>query len=288
MGIANADDPTGADFASQTERPVLYGVTDGLVRATDIQLSPDGVRYTVVIDDEETYHIRTHLPGGFNVYNSLAAVCVGRALGLKMSQIEKGIASLESVEGRMVTLKEGQKFSVIIDFAHTPDSFEKLLKDLRPMVQGKLIVLFGSAGRRDEAKRAIQGKLAGTYADEVVVTEEDDRDCDGLEILEQIAGGAEEAGKVRDQNLFLVHDRTEAIGFAITRAQSATDTVVLLGKGHEKTIERNGPRAAELRHLPQDDSNPDRVRTDNWDEVETARRALRKLQANKPDQMSNK
>ncbi len=281
VGIANADDPTGVDFASQTEHPMLYGMTDGLVRATDVQLSPDGVRYTVVIDDEETYHIRTHLPGGFNVYNSLAAVCVGRALGLKKSQIEKGIAALESVEGRMVTIKEGQKFSVIVDFAHTPDSFEKLLKDLRPMVRGKLIVLFGSAGRRDEAKRAIQGKLAGTYADEVVVTEEDDRDCDGLEILEQIAGGAEEAGKVRDQNLFLVHDRTEAIAFAMTRAQSAKDTVVLLGKGHEKTIERNGPRAAELRHLPQDDSNPDRVRVDAWDEVETARQALVKLQEDK-------
>src|SRR5690606_38090815 len=126
---------------------------------------------------------------------------------------------------------------VIVDYAHSPDSFEKLFKDLQPVVQGKLIVLFGSAGRRDEAKRAIQGRLAGEYADEVVVTEEDDRDADGLAIMNEIAGGAEEAGKVRDQNLFLVHDRTEAIKFAVGRAQ-AGDTVLLLGKGHEKTIER--------------------------------------------------
>jgi UDP-N-acetylmuramoyl-L-alanyl-D-glutamate--2,6-diaminopimelate ligase len=165
----------------------------------------------------------------------------------------------------------------VVDFAHTPDSFEKLLKDLRPVVKGKLVVLFGSAGRRDEAKRAVQGEIAGRYADEVVVTEEDDRDCDGLEIMDQIAGGAEKAGKVRDQNLFLVHDRTQAIHFAVRRAKSGDDTVVLLGKGHEKTIERNGPRAAELRHLKQDDTNPERVRTDPWDEIGTARDALRAL-----------
>ena len=112
-------------------------------------------------------------------------------------------------------MDEGQDFSVIVDFAHTPDSFEKLFKDIRPVVKGKLIVLFGSAGRRDEAKRAVQGRLAGQYADEVVVTEEDDRDMDGQQIMEQIAAGATEAGKVRHKNLFLVHDRTEAMSIAI-------------------------------------------------------------------------
>jgi UDP-N-acetylmuramoyl-L-alanyl-D-glutamate--2,6-diaminopimelate ligase len=143
---------------------------------------------------------------------------------------------------------------VIVDFAHTPDSFEKLFKDLKPVVKGKLIVLFGSAGRRDEAKRAVQGELAGTYCDEVVVTEEDDRDVDGIGIMDQIAEGAEKAGKVRDKDLFLVHDRTEAINFAIGRAAKG-DTVLLLGKGHEKTIERaNG-------------ENP-------WDEITVTRQAL--------------
>ena len=120
------------------------------------------------------------------------------------------------------------------------------------------MVLSGSAGRRDEAKRAVQGRLAGEYADEVVVTEEDDRDIDGIEIMNQIAEGAESAGKVRDTNLFLVHDRTEAINFAIKRA-SKSDTVLLLGKGHEKTIERaNG-------------ENP-------WDEINTTHEAVRSLQ----------
>jgi hypothetical protein len=110
----------------------------------------------------------------------------------------------------------------------------------------------------------------------VVVTEEDDRDLDGLEIMDQIAAGAEESGKERDKDLFLVHDRTEAINFAVRRAKPG-DTVIFLGKGHEKDILRNGPRAAELRHLQQDDHNPDRVVEFKWDEITTAREALRNL-----------
>jgi UDP-N-acetylmuramoyl-L-alanyl-D-glutamate--2,6-diaminopimelate ligase len=119
----------------------------------------------------------------------------------------------------MTQIDEGQDFAVIVDYAHTPDSFEKLFKDLKPVVEGKLIVMFGSAGRRDEEKRATQGELAGKYADEVIVTEEDDRDMDGEAIMDQIAAGAEKAGKVRNKDLFLVHDRSEAIMTAVNRAK---------------------------------------------------------------------
>jgi UDP-N-acetylmuramoyl-L-alanyl-D-glutamate--2,6-diaminopimelate ligase len=101
----------------------------------------------------------------------------------------------------------------------------------------------------------VQGKLAGEYADEVIVTEEDDRDVDGLEIMNQIAQGVEQAGKIKDRNLFLVPDRTEAIEFALARANK-NDTVLLLGKGHEKTIERaNGEHP--------------------WNEIDTVKKALR-------------
>lgn len=259
MGIANADDQNGTSFVAETVHHMLYGVDAGDIRATNIQLSSDGIRYMAKAPDE-TYDIQCQIPGSFNVYNTLAALCVGRAVGLTKQQIEQGIAALEGVEGRMTAVSVGQAYSVIVDFAHTPDSFEKLFKDLRPVVKGKLIVLFGSAGRRDEAKRAIQGKLAGEYADEVVVTEEDDRDIDGVEIMNQIASGAEAAGKVRDTDLFLVHDRTQAIAFALSRASSKDDTVLLLGKGHEKTIERvDGEHA--------------------WDEVGTTRAALKNLLA---------
>jgi len=274
MGVINAEDPSAALFAGDVAHPVTYGINDGDLRASKVELGAAGNRYEATIDGD-TYHIYCHLPGSFNVYNSLAAVAAGRALGLTVAQIEQGIAALEGVEGRMTHIDEGQDFEVIVDYAHTPDSFEKLFKDIKPLVKGKLVVLFGSAGRRDEAKRAEQGRLAGEYADEVVVTEEDDRDIDGQEIMHQIASGAEAAGKVRDRDLFLVHDRTEAIQFAINRARPG-DMVLFLGKGHEKDILRNGPRAAELRHLKQDDTDPERVVSNPWDETVEVRAALRK------------
>lgn len=275
VGVANADDPSGELFAKAVKNPVLYGVKKGDLRAKKIELLPSGVRYQVQIGND-IYDIKCNLPGSFNVYNSLAAVGVGRALGLTKEQIEEGIAALEGVEGRMTRIDEGQSFDVIVDYAHTPDSFEKLLKDLKPVVKGRLIVMFGSAGRRDEAKRAVQGKLAGKYGDIVVVTEEDDRDMDGQEIMDQIATGAEEAGKKRDKDLFLVHDRTEAIKFSVGYAKKG-DLVLLLGKGHEKDILRNGPKAAQMRHLQQDDHNPDRVVEFPWDEIGTARKAVKAL-----------
>jgi UDP-N-acetylmuramoyl-L-alanyl-D-glutamate--2,6-diaminopimelate ligase len=260
-GVANADDPSCEVFTAAVANPITYGVEHGDIKAERVKLTSSGVSFTAVAADE-TYDIRCNLPGSFNVSNALAAIGVGRAVGLNKGQIERGIEALDGVEGRMTRIDEGQDFSVIVDFAHTPDSFEKLFKDLRPVVKGRLIVMFGSAGRRDEAKRPLQGMLAGKYADEVVITEEDDRDCDGVEIMEQIAAAAVESGKERDLNLFLVHDRTAAIKFAIGQADTADDTVLLLGKGHEKTIERaNG-------------ENP-------WDEIGTAHWALRELLAAK-------
>lgn len=273
IGIINADDPSAALFASDIKNPLMYGMKNGNLKARDVTLTPDGVRYSVSVDGTD-YDIRCKLPGSFNVYNSLAAVGVGDSLGLSKAQIEQGIAALEGVEGRMTRLDEGQDFSVIVDYAHTPDSFEKLFRDLKPVVKGKLIVMFGSAGRRDEEKRTTQGALAGKYADEIVITEEDDRDMDGQEIMETIAQAAKAEGKIRDTNLFLIHDRTEAISTTLKRAK-AGDTVLLLGKGHEKDILRNGPRAAELRHLKQDDHDPERVIEHKWDEIGTARKVLK-------------
>lgn len=255
-GIVNAEDPSAALFAGDVQNAILYGVGQGDLQASNVALTPAGSTYRATIDNT-TYDIRCNIPGSFNVSNSLACVGIGHALGLTKIQIEQGIAALEGVEGRMTNIDEGQDFDVIVDFAHTPDSFEKLFKDLKPVVKGKLIVMFGSAGRRDEAKRAVQGELAGRYADEVIITEEDDRDIDGDSIMEEIAQGAINEGKKRDKNLFLVHDRTEAISFTLKRAHK-DDTVLLLGKGHEKTIERAHG-------------------ADSWDEIGTTHKALKKL-----------
>lgn len=256
-GIINIEDPSAELFAMDIQNPIFYGVGQGDLQARIVEMKPTGSIYKAKIDQEE-YHIICQLPGKFNIYNSLAAVAVGRAVGLSQNQIEEGIEALESVEGRMTSINEGQDFDVIVDYAHTPDSFEKLFKELKPVVKGKLIVMFGSAGRRDEAKRPVQGEIAGRYADEIILTEEDDRDIDGMEILNQIAAGAEKAGKVRDKDLFLILDRAEAIKFAINRAKT-DDTVMLLGKGHEKTIERA------------DGEHP-------WDEIATAHEAVMNLE----------
>ncbi|OGL37688.1 hypothetical protein A3E49_01095 [Candidatus Saccharibacteria bacterium RIFCSPHIGHO2_12_FULL_49_19] len=257
-GIVNADDKYAGRFLDTVPKHITYGTKKGELKAVDIEATPSGsnfhTRYEGQSMEALSMAIKTPLPGSFNIYNALAAAGVGLVLQLHPEQIEQGIASLASVEGRMARIEEGQDFDVIIDFAHTPDSFEKLFSDLKPVVKGKLIAMFGSAGRRDVAKRAVQGEIAGKYADEVILTEEDDRDVDGLVILKQIAEGAKKAGKKLDRNLFLIHDRAKAIEFTLDRAK-AGDMVLLLGKGHEKTIERAHG-------------------TDDWDEAAIARAVL--------------
>lgn len=257
FGVVNADDENADEFIKASKNVITYGINDGDLRATNIKLKSSGSTYSAKFDGK-SYTISVNIPGEFNVYNSMAAIAVGQKLGLDKAQIEMGIASLEGVEGRMDVVDEGQPYSVIVDFAHTPDSFERLLRDVRKATKGKLVVLFGSAGRRDEAKRAIQGEIAGRYGDEIILTEEDDRDVDGHSILEQIAVGGAKAGKTRDKTMFLMLDRTEAINFAMTRVKSKDDTVILLGKGHEKTIERA------------DGEHP-------WNEIEVARKALKSV-----------
>lgn len=260
-GVANADDPSLAYFCAAVPNCIRYGLKNGELRAKDIRSTPDGSKFVATMG-ERSLKITTNLPGEFNVYNSLAAAGVGIALGLGDEQIEKGIASLETVEGRMNRIDEGQDFAAIVDFAHTPDSFAKILGEMRKLTRKRLVVMFGSAGRRDEAKRGIMGGSAGELADVVIATEEDDRDVDGYHILGQIAEGAESSGKVKDKDLFLILDRTAAINYAVDLAK-AGDTVLFLGKGHEKTIERA------------DGEHP-------WDEIATVRAALqRRVKAQK-------
>lgn len=235
-GVINADDPSAEYFESDIERYVTYGVDYGELKAENIKLKPDGVEY--VIPSEKNLKIKTQIAGIFNVYNSLACVAVGKRLGLSDSEIKDGIFALNEVEGRMVKVDEGQKFTAIMDYAHTPDAFEKLLPDMKKATTGRLIVVFGSAGgRRDPSKRKPMGEIAGEHADILVLTEEDDRDTPGEEILEQIAEGAREKGKKDGESIFKILNRPKAILEACKMAKKG-DTVLFLGKGNEKTIER--------------------------------------------------
>lgn len=235
-GIINADDPSAEYFESDVDKYVTYGVQYGEMKAENIKLKPDGVEY--IIPSENDLKIKTRIAGNFNVYNSLACVAVGKRLGLSDKEIKDGIFALTEVEGRMVKIDEGQSFTVIMDYAHTPDAFEKLLPDMKKATSGRLIVVFGSAGgRRDPSKRKPMGEIAGKNADVVILTEEDDRDTPGDEIMEQIAEGAREHGKKDDKDLFKILDRPTAILEACKMAKRG-DTVLFLGKGNEKTIER--------------------------------------------------
>ena len=234
FGVVNADDPSAGFFVGDVEKHTTYGIEYGDLKAEKIKLRPDGVEYTT----SDGLKIKTQIAGRFNVSNSLACVAVGRRLGLSDKEIADGIYALTEVEGRMVKIDEGQAFTAIMDYAHTPDAFEKLLPDMKKATTGRLIVVFGSAGgRRDPSKRKPQGQIAGKYADVVILTEEDDRDTPGEEILEMIAEGARESGKKDGKDLIKILDRPSAILEACKMAKKG-DTVMFLGKGNEKTIER--------------------------------------------------
>lgn len=235
-GVINADDPSAEYFESDIDDFVSYGVDYGDIKADKIKLSPYSVEYK--IPSLDNLEISTQIGGQFNVYNSLACVAVGKRLGLSDKQIVEGIHALTSVEGRMVKIDEGQDFTVIMDYAHTPDAFEKLLPDMKKATKGRLIVMFGSAGgRRDPSKREPMGEIAGKYADIVMLTEEDDRDTPGAEIIEQIAVGARKNGKKDGEDLFMELNRPTAILKCCEMAKKG-DTILFLGKGNEKTIER--------------------------------------------------
>ena len=235
-GVINEDDESWSCFASDVDEYITYGINGGILKAEKIELAAEGVKYEVR-EAGEKLKIRTHIPGKFTVYNSLAATAVGLKLGLTKKQIEDGILALVSVEGRMNRVNEGQDFEVIVDYAHTPDAFIKIFESVVPSKRARVISLFGGAGRRDESTRAERGEIGAKNSDIVIITEDDSRDEDRTLIAEEFARGAEKVGKTREKDLFVILDREEAIGKAISLAKK-DDIVLVLGKGHEKTILR--------------------------------------------------
>ncbi|MBR5621141.1 UDP-N-acetylmuramoyl-L-alanyl-D-glutamate--2,6-diaminopimelate ligase [Candidatus Saccharibacteria bacterium] len=240
FGIINTDDPSAKKFISALHgrEYSTYGIQSGHFRAKSLELAPSGVKYTC-----GDLKIKTNIPGKFNIYNSLAAVCVGKHLRLDDRQIVAGIAALEEVEGRMNRIDLGQKFDVIVDFAHTPDAFEKVFSSINKP-KGRIISLFGGAGRRDETTRAERGEIAGKYSDICVLTEDDSRDENPEDIIADFEKGCKKAG-LKDFDIIKITDRKTAIEYAIKLAQPG-DLVLILGKGHEKTILRaDGPHPFE-------------------------------------------
>lgn len=235
FGVINADDSSSRYFRQDVREWVDYGLLKGKKRAEKVKLGVSGVEYEV-----SGLKIKTKIPGKFNVYNSLAAVCVGERLGLTEEEIQKGIFSLEEVEGRMNRIQEGQDFEVIVDYAHTPDAIEKVFEAVKEH-KGKKIAVHGGAGRRDETTRAERGEILGREADVVIITEDDSRDEDPEEIAKMFLSGVEKTGKKLGKDVFIEIDREKAIKMALQMAKKG-DLVLILGKGHEKTILRKeGP-----------------------------------------------
>lgn len=241
FGVVNADDPNVQYFVDKYAPSDIttYGIEQGDLRATDIKLNASGVEYSC-----GDLKVKTQIPGRFNVYNSLAAVGVGKRLGLTNEQIADGVHSLEAVEGRMTRVQAGQDFEVIVDYAHQPDALQKVFDSIGEH-KGKIIAVHGGAGRRDHATREPRGEILGHESDIVIITEDDSRDEDPAEIAEMFAQGAEKAGKTRGEDLLIELDRQKAIAKAIGLAKPG-DIVLILGKGHEKTILRaDGPHEFE-------------------------------------------
>lgn len=239
FSILNADDPASKYYKKIAKDYITYGIKSGQNQPSKIQLQVNGVKYL--------YHdmnIKTQIPGEFNVYNSLAAAIVGEKLGLTKPQIEQGISSLESVEGRMNVIDEGQNFTVIVDYAHAPDAIEKVFASVKGH-KGRIITVHGGAGRRDPSTRPIRGEILGKYSDIVIITEDDSRDEPLDQIMAGFIKGAEKAGKKKGKDLFEEPDRKKAIELAISKAKKG-DLVLILGKGHEKSILRaDGPHEFE-------------------------------------------
>jgi UDP-N-acetylmuramoyl-L-alanyl-D-glutamate--2,6-diaminopimelate ligase len=173
----------------------------------------------------------THLPGKFNVYNAAAAAAVGYYLQLEPDQVTKGLEALESVPGRMERLDEGQRFEVVIDYAHTPDALQNLLDTLRHLTKGKLWVVFGATGDRDKGKRPIMGEIAARLADRIILTDDEpyyeDPAAIRAAVMEGIVQGEGQSKTVE------VADRKEAIAKAISEARPR-DIVAITGMGHEQ------------------------------------------------------
>jgi UDP-N-acetylmuramoyl-L-alanyl-D-glutamate--2,6-diaminopimelate ligase len=234
--VLNRDDPSfGYLVNRRIARQITYGVQmDADLKASRVDLIPEGLRLEASTP-LGPLAVRLKLSGRWNASNALAAAATGVAVGLTLEEIRDGLERFSGVSGRMERVDLGQPFTVIIDYAHTPQSLEKVLRELRPITKGKLIAVFGSAGDRDRDKRPWMGEIAARLSDYAVFTNEDPREEDARTILGEIAAGAEEVGWKEGENYASIEDRRQGIAHAVRRAQPG-DTVLLAGKGHERSI----------------------------------------------------
>ena len=261
FGVVNLEDPSAKYFIDSTKKEVYGFTTQGKAgkAATDKQVDlpeipeninyfeglnicaeKEGISFDVNIhenaDKNETLQLTANLPGAFNAYNIMASIiAVSKLTNLSYQEVASKVKDVAQIKGRMTVIEQNQPFEVIIDYAHTPSSFETIFPPIRKRCKGKMIALFGSGGERDLTKRPLQGKIAASYCNTVILTDEDPRGEDSVELLKMIAVGSQEQGKKLDEDLFIIPDRKKAIRYAFSIAKK-DDIILLLGKSHENSI----------------------------------------------------
>lgn len=253
-GIINSDDATEPNFKRSIKRSLTYGIKGGELKATHITSDMTGNRFSVTLGDQPT-EVHTKLIGEFNVYNALAAVAVGKAVGISPKQIQKGIDSLPYVSGRMMPLREGQKFEVLIDYAVTPAALENVLTTIKKLAgKGRVHIVFGATGDRDTTKRPAMGAVTAKLADFVYLTDDETYTEDGAAIRAAVMRGV--PAKLRNK-VTEYDDRKLAIEAALKTAK-AGDVVIIAGIGHQTTRNIGGKK-------------------EPWSDIEVAKQLLKKL-----------
>ncbi len=227
--VINIDDPTASYMMEQTNGEILtYGIDNiSDLQATDLEISQNGVHFFV------SYHGATHevtlsTPGRFSVYNALAAMGVGLQLGIPISTIILGLSHNTGVSGRFQSIQGKSGVLGVVDYAHTPDGLKNILKTAQEFAKGRVIVVFGCGGDRDATKRPLMGEIAGQYADFAVITSDNPRTENPIEITNAVEDGTKKTSCPYE----VIINRREAISFAVKQAKK-DDVVIVAGKGHE-------------------------------------------------------
>ena len=225
--VVNVDDPYGKRLASEVDCLTFSSEgVDADFRALGVELTAFGATFEVE-GPGGSVEVRTHLPGAFNVSNSLAALAAAHTLGVGAETAAAALADAAGVPGRFEALAEGQPFSVLVDYAHTPEALENVLRAARPLTEGRLISVFGAGGDRDREKRPRMGAIAAELSDLAIVTSDNPRSEDPDAIIAEIVAG------IAGEDVRVEVDRRAAIGLALREAGPG-DTVLIAGKGHEQ------------------------------------------------------
>ena len=233
--VINQDDEWYHRIADGATAPVLTtSVKDSAdLQAKDLQLLSDGIRFTAVYGEEQV-DVTLPIPGKFTVYNALTVLGVALRLGISLQDAADALATAKGVKGRVeVVPTPGQPYTVLIDYAHTPDGLENVLSSVRGFCKGRLIAVFGCGGDRDPIKRPIMGRIGAELADHTIITSDNPRTEDPMTIIGHIVAGMEEG------SWEVIEDRRKAIRYAMDIAKK-DDIIVLAGKGHETYQEING------------------------------------------------